>query len=88
MLRMICAARPGAVIVQVGIGGSDPAVPLNMLVAKEISLRGTFRFGEEFGWAVRFLESGAVDVGPLLTEVVPLAEASRAFALAGDWGGL
>ena len=79
----IGVARPGAVIVQVGLGG-DATVPMNTLVAKEISLRGTFRFCEEFELAVRFLESGAVDVSPLLTEVVPLAEASRAFALASD----
>lgn len=86
LVSALGVARPGAVIVQVGIGGGDSLVPLNVLVAKEISLRGTFRFAEEFGWAVRFLESGAIDVGPLLTEVVPLAEAERAFALAGDRG--
>ncbi len=86
LVSALGVARPGAVIVQVGIGGGETSLPLNVLVAKEISLRGTFRFAEEFGWAVRFLESGAIDVGPLLTEVVPLAEAGRAFALAGDRG--
>jgi L-idonate 5-dehydrogenase len=82
----IGVARPGAVIVQVGIGGGDVLVPLNAVVAKEISLRGTFRFHEEFRWAVRFLESGAIDVAPLLTAVVPLADAQRAFEMAGDRG--
>ena len=76
--------RPGGVIVQVGISGNEMTLPINMLVAKEISLRGTFRFHEEFEWAVNFLGSGAIDVAPLLTEVVPLAEAVRAFELAGD----
>ena len=33
-----------------------------------------------------FIASGAIDVAPLLTEVVPLAEAARAFELAGDRG--
>jgi len=79
----IAAARPGAVIVQVGIGGDVP-VPLNVLVAKEIQLRGTFRFDAEFEWAVDFLSSGAIDVAPLLTEIVPLADAVRAFDLASD----
>lgn len=76
-------ARPGAVIVQVGLGG-EMTVPINTIVAKEIALRGTFRFDREFDWAVEFLGSGAIDVGPLLTEVVPLDEAVRAFELAGD----
>jgi L-idonate 5-dehydrogenase len=79
----IGAVRPGGAIVQVGIGGGETAVPLNVLVAKEIALRGTFRFHEEFAWAVRML-AGGLDVGPLLTEQVPLAEANRAFALASD----
>ncbi len=77
------AARPGAVVVQVGLGG-DVVLPMNMLVAKEINLRGTFRFHEEFNWAVRFLETGALDVSPLLTEIIPLAEAQRAFELASN----
>ena len=77
------AARPGAVVVQLGLGG-DLTLPVNTLVAKEISLRGTFRFHEEFAWAVDFIASGAIDVSPLLTEVVPLAEAVRAFDLAAD----
>ena len=67
-------ARPGAVIVQLGLGG-EMQLPINTLVAKEIQLRGTFRFDVEFEWAVDFLGSGAIDVSPLLTEVIPLDEA-------------
>jgi threonine dehydrogenase-like Zn-dependent dehydrogenase len=75
----LAAARPGAVVVQVGIGNGDMTVPMNMVVAKEITLRGTFRFHAEFDWAVAFLASGAIDVRPLLTEVVPVAEAVDSF---------
>jgi L-idonate 5-dehydrogenase len=76
-------ARPGAVVVQLGLGG-DVTLPMNTLVAKEIQLRGTFRFDAEFDWAVAFIGSGAIDVTPLLTEVIPLDDAVRAFDLAGD----
>jgi L-idonate 5-dehydrogenase len=76
--------RPGGTIVQLGLSGGEMSLPINMLVAKEITLRGTFRFHAEFEWAVDFLASGAIDVAPLLTEIVPLAEAVRAFDLAGD----
>lgn len=79
----IPAARPGAVIVQVGLGG-DASLPLNTLVAKELQLRGTFRFDREFAWAAAFIASGAIDVAPLLTEIVPVDQAVRAFELAGD----
>ena len=83
LVGAFAVARPGAVIVQVGIGG-DATLPLNVLVAKEFSLRGTFRFHEEFQLAVDVLARGDIDVSPLLTEIVPLAEANRAFALASD----
>jgi len=79
----VAAARPGAVIVQVGLGG-DVTLAANTLVAKELQLRGTFRFDREFEWAVGFIASGAIQVAPLLTEVVPLDDAVRAFELAGD----
>ena len=59
---------------------------LNTIVAKEITLRGTFRFFGEFNQAVALLGSGRFDVSPLLTEIVPLADANRAFALASDRG--
>ena len=77
-------ARPGATVVQVGLGGGETTIPLNLVVAKEIAIRGSFRFHEEFAWAVDFIASGAIDVSPLLTEVVPLREAERAFALAAN----
>jgi len=81
----VTVARPGATIVQVGIGAAaSPPVPLNTVVAKEITLRGTFRFHEEFAWAVDFIVFRRIDVRPLLTEVIPLADAVRAFDLATD----
>ncbi len=44
----IPALRPGAVIVQVGLGG-DMTLPMQALTVKELELRGSFRFhGEEF----------------------------------------
>ena len=80
----IGAARPGATIVQLGIGGAEPAIPLNSLVSKELILRGTFRFHEEFAWAVDFIAKRQIDVRPLLSAVLPATEARQAFDLASD----
>ena len=77
------ALRPGAVIVQVGLGGTV-TLPINTLVAKELELRGTFRFHEEFGLAVELLSKGLVDVKPLLTATLPFEKAVEAFELASD----
>jgi L-idonate 5-dehydrogenase len=80
----LSVVRPGGTIVQVGNGAAETPVSLNTVVAKEITLRGTFRFHLEFEQAVALLASGRIDVAPLLTEIIPLAEANRAFALASD----
>jgi L-idonate 5-dehydrogenase len=73
--------RPGGVIVQLGLGG-EMKLPINTLVAKEIELRGTFRFHEEFALAVTLIGKRLVDVAPLITETVPFTDATEAFELA------
>jgi L-idonate 5-dehydrogenase len=75
--------RPLSVLIQLGLGGNI-SVPQNMIVSKEIEIRGSFRFHEEFGLAVDMINKARVNLKPLLTEVVPLADAKRAFDLAGD----
>ena len=75
--------RPGGVLVLIGLGG-EIALPMNTVVAKELELRGTFRFHEEFHWAVDSIASGRIDVSPVISDIIPLAEADRAFALAAD----
>ncbi|WP_431280609.1 L-idonate 5-dehydrogenase [Humitalea sp. 24SJ18S-53] len=77
------AARPGATIVQMGLG-DDITLPLSRLVAKEITLRGTFRFHAEFAAAVDVLARGAINPMPMVTAVFRLDQAEEAFALASD----
>lgn len=79
----LAVVRPRGVIVQIGVGG-DVTIPLNVMVAKEFDLRGTFRFHEEFALAVELIGHQLVDVMPLLTATVPLADARDAFELAAD----
>jgi L-idonate 5-dehydrogenase len=75
--------RPRGILVQLGLGG-DVSIPQNMVVAKEIEMRGTFRFHEEFGLAVDLINQKRVDLTPLLTAVFGLEEAIHAFEVAGD----
>jgi L-idonate 5-dehydrogenase len=80
----LAVMRPQGIVVQIGIAGGEMTLPMNMAVAKEIELRGTFRFHEEFALAVALIGGGLVDVMPLLTETIPLANAREAFELAAD----
>ncbi|HEX9859469.1 MAG TPA: L-idonate 5-dehydrogenase [Paracoccaceae bacterium] len=79
----IAALRPRGVIVQLGLGG-DMSLPMMAITAKELELRGSFRFHEEFATGVGLMQKGLIDVKPLITHTVPLAEAARAFDLASD----
>lgn len=75
--------RPQGIVVQVGLGGTA-TLPINTLVAKEIELRGTFRFHEEFALGVELLGKRLIDVRPLISATFPMAEAKAAFDLASD----
>ena len=59
-------------------------LPINLIVAKELQLRGTFRFDREFALAVELMGRGHIDVRPLLSATVPFRQAEDAFALAQD----
>ena len=74
---------PRGVIVSIGLGG-DSTLPLNQLVGKELELRGTFRFHEEFAVAVRFLNEGLIDGRPVISHVMNFDDAIHAFELASD----
>ena len=79
----INAMRPRGVVMQLGLGG-DMTVPVQTLTAKELDLRGSFRFHEEFATAVALMQKGLIDVAPLITHTLDLADAEQAFLIAGD----
>jgi L-idonate 5-dehydrogenase len=81
----VAAAKHGGVVVQVGTLPHEPLpFVVNELMAKELDLKGAFRWGIEFDWAVDYLSSRRVDVRPLLSGQFPLKDAVKAFELAKD----
>ncbi|MGV8989061.1 MAG: L-idonate 5-dehydrogenase [Cypionkella sp.] len=79
----IAALRPRGVILQLGIGG-DMTLPMMAITAKELDLRGSFRFHSEFAVGVKLMQQGLINVAPLITHSVTLAHAEDAFTLASD----
>jgi L-idonate 5-dehydrogenase len=79
------AVRAGGTIVQVGFPpvGNQP-FPINRLLAKEINYKGSFRFHQEFEWAIDFLAKERIDVSPLLTGTYKIDDAVSAFEAATD----
>jgi L-idonate 5-dehydrogenase len=75
--------RPGGTVVQLGLGG-DVTLPMNLIVAKELNLKGTFRFDTEFELAVQLMSRKVIDVRPVISAQIPFTEAVSAFELASD----
>ncbi len=77
------AMRPGGTIVQLGLGG-DMTLPVQAMTAKELSLKGSFRFHSEFRLAIGMMQAGRLNVAGLVTQEFPLEQARDAFELASD----
>ena len=59
-------------------------LPMMQVTAKELDLRGSFRFHEEFSMAVSLMRAGRIDVKPLISHTLQLEQAVEAFELASD----
>lgn len=79
----IHAMRPGGTIMQLGLGG-DMTLPMMTITAKELMLKGSFRFHEEFHTGVSLMQKRLIDVKPLVTHTVPLDDAVKGFEIASD----
>jgi L-idonate 5-dehydrogenase len=81
----IASVRRGGTVVQVGnLPGGQISAPANLVMSKELDLKGSFRFAGEFSRAVDLIVAGEVDVMRLVTAERPLNEAPDAFRLALD----
>ena len=76
------AVRRGGVIVQVGIFeheeiGFKPV----FLTAKELDVRGVYRYANVFPAAISLASKGRVKLSPLITHVFPLERIREAFQM-------
>jgi L-idonate 5-dehydrogenase len=77
--------RRGGTIVQVGtLPVEGMHMMANLVMQRELDLRGSFRFGNVFDHAVAAIASRQVDVRPVISDSHPLSEAARAITLARD----
>jgi 2-desacetyl-2-hydroxyethyl bacteriochlorophyllide A dehydrogenase len=71
-LGQVGFVRPGGRVVLTGLPHEPARVEFFWLVRREIDVRGSMIYQQEFGEALALLARGAVDVGPLLTHRFPL----------------
>jgi L-iditol 2-dehydrogenase len=72
--RVIRLAAPLGKIVVLSLPGKDHAIPIDMVVRKELVIRGSLVYTDEFPEALEILQSGKVKTGPLATGRVSLPE--------------
>jgi L-idonate 5-dehydrogenase len=81
----VAAIRRGGTLVQVGnLPGEAFPVPFNDIMAKELDVKGSFRFADEYPQALALIVEGRIDLAPAITAVLPLSRAVEAFELAAD----
>jgi D-xylulose reductase len=73
-------AKPGAVMVQVGMGTPNVQLPLTVLLVKELQLRGSFRYGAgAYSTAISLVAQGRIDLKPLITHRYTFDQTAEAF---------
>lgn len=72
--------KGGGVYVQVGMGVDGAPFPITDMCTKEITMRGSFRYGPgDYKLAVDLVASGLVNVNELISDVFEFEEAEMAF---------
>jgi len=83
------AVRPGGRVVLVGIPADDrTAFTASTARRKGLTIKLSRRMKHVYPRAIRLVESGMVDVGPLVTHRYPLEEIDQAFSVAEKREGL
>jgi len=71
--------RKGGAVTLVGNVSPTAEIPLQLVVNREITLRGSCASNGEYPQCIEMLASGAIDVRPLISACIPLADAPQWF---------
>ncbi|KAF8339025.1 xylitol dehydrogenase [Cantharellus anzutake] len=81
-IRMgIYLVKYGGTHIQVGMGSPEIVLPITTLIAKELRVLGSFRYGPgDYNLAISLVAQGKIDVKSLITHEYPFEKADEAFA--------
>ncbi|XP_022824432.1 sorbitol dehydrogenase-like [Spodoptera litura] len=82
------ATKSGGVAVLVGMGAPEQTVPLAGALAREVDIRGIFRYVNEYPIALNMVASGKINVKPLVTHHFSLEETLQAYEVARQGAGI
>ena len=82
LIHALKIVRRGGTIVQVGTLPPEVPIPANLIMSKELTVTGSFRFAHVFPMALQFAASRRIKVEPLISKTFPFDETSQAMAMA------
>jgi len=77
--QAISLTRTGGTVTAVGNLQKETEFNLQELVSRELTFTGSYASAGEFRTCIDLIASGKINVAPLVSEVLPLAEGPRAF---------
>ena len=82
LIHALRIVRRGGTIVQVGTLPPEVPIPANLIMSKELTVTGSFRFAHVFAMALQFAGSGRIKVAPLISRTYPFDQTPQAMAMA------
>ena len=77
--QSVAAARPGGQVTWIGNSAPEVALPMQQLVTRELTVRGSYGYVDEFAGAVDALAAGWIEAGSLIECVAGLEEGEDLF---------
>lgn len=74
LVQGLTLLRRGATLVQVGTLPADVTLPFNDIMARELTVVGSFRFANVFGTALHLLATGRIAAQRVISAVYPLSD--------------
>jgi 2-desacetyl-2-hydroxyethyl bacteriochlorophyllide A dehydrogenase len=84
--QAIDLVKRGGTIILVGFLPPEVSIPLNFVMAKELQVKGSFRFANVFSKAINLAASSRINLKSLITSVLPFNRIEEAIQLAGSGG--
>ena len=82
LIQCLKIVRRGGTVVQVGTLPPEVPIPANLIMSKELTVTGSFRFANVFPMALQFAASRRIRLQPLISRTFAFEETRQAMAMA------
>ena len=82
LAQALKVVRRGGTVIQVGTLPAEVPIPANLIMAKELTVVGSFRFAHVFPIALQLAGSRRINVAPLISQTFPFLDSPQAMAQA------